>query len=108
MTISRQVTQDLQVPIQQELRLTDIELGLLPGFAYAIFYALMALPLARITLLTTSLMGSFGPLVVSYASDRLKQKGFNEMLSPRYGAIALVFLEVLAFYAFIRCGMYLP
>ena len=48
MTIDRQVMPVLQVPIQHELKLSDTQLGLLTGLAYALFYAIMALPLARI------------------------------------------------------------
>jgi len=36
------------VAIQHDLHLTDTELGLLTGLAYALFYGTMALPLARI------------------------------------------------------------
>ena len=48
MTIDRQVMAVLQVPIQHELHFSDTQLGLLTGLAYALFYATMALPLARI------------------------------------------------------------
>jgi len=48
MAIDRDVMRVLQVPIQKSLNLTDTELGLLTGIAYALFYATMAIPLARI------------------------------------------------------------
>ncbi len=48
MTVDRQVMQVLQVPIQHDLKLTDTQLGFLTGLAYVLFYATMALPLARI------------------------------------------------------------
>lgn len=37
----------LQVPIKQELGLSDAQLGLLTGLAFAVFYATLAIPIAR-------------------------------------------------------------
>jgi predicted MFS family arabinose efflux permease len=48
MAIDRDVMRVLQVPIQKSLNLTDTELGLLTGIAYALFYATMAIPVARV------------------------------------------------------------
>lgn len=46
--IDRQIISILQEPIKQELSLSDTQLGLLTGVAFAIFYVLMGLPIARL------------------------------------------------------------
>lgn len=46
--IDRQVLGILQESIKEDLGLTDLELGLLTGFTFAIFYALMGIPIARL------------------------------------------------------------
>lgn len=46
--IDRTVLSILQEPIKQELGLSDGQLGLLTGFAFALFYATLSLPIARL------------------------------------------------------------
>jgi MFS family permease len=38
----------LMVPIKADLRLSDAQLGLLTGFAFAAFYSILGIPLARL------------------------------------------------------------
>jgi predicted MFS family arabinose efflux permease len=38
----------LLVPIQDHLQVTDTQMGLLHGFTFAIFYAVMGLPISRL------------------------------------------------------------
>ena len=45
--IDRQILSILQEPIKAELGLSDTQLGLLTGFAFAVFYVVMGLPIAR-------------------------------------------------------------
>ena len=45
--IDRQILSILQEPIKQELSLSDTQLGLMTGFAFALFYVVMGLPIAR-------------------------------------------------------------
>ena len=45
--IDRQLLAILQESIKLELTLTDSQLGLLTGFAFAIFYVVAGLPIAR-------------------------------------------------------------
>jgi MFS family permease len=45
--IDRQILAILQEPIKAELGLSDTQLGLLTGFAFALFYVVMGLPIAR-------------------------------------------------------------
>ncbi len=45
--IDRQLLSILQEPIKEELALSDGQLGLLTGFAFALFYVLAGLPIAR-------------------------------------------------------------
>src|SRR5262245_14370872 len=46
--IDRQIVVILQESIKQEMGLSDAQLGLLSGFAFAIFYATLGLPIARL------------------------------------------------------------
>lgn len=46
--LDRQVISLLVEPIKADLRISDTQIGLLQGAAFAIFYALLGLPLARI------------------------------------------------------------
>lgn len=46
--IDRQVISLLVEPIKGELAVTDTQIGLLQGFAFAVFYAVLGVPLARI------------------------------------------------------------
>ncbi len=46
--IDRQIIGILAVPIKSELALTDSQLGLMGGFAFAIFYTLLGIPIARL------------------------------------------------------------
>ena len=46
--VDRQVLSVLQQPIKEELKLTDGQLGLLQGFAFAIFYSILGIPIARL------------------------------------------------------------
>jgi sugar phosphate permease len=45
--VDRQILSILQEPIKAELGLSDTQLGLLTGFAFAVFYIVMGLPIAR-------------------------------------------------------------
>jgi MFS family permease len=45
--VDRQIIALLIVPIQADLQITDTQFSLLIGFAFALFYAIMGLPLAR-------------------------------------------------------------
>ena len=46
--IDRQIVTILQEPIKRDLGLSDAQLGLLSGFAFAIFYATLGIPIARL------------------------------------------------------------
>jgi MFS family permease len=46
--IDRQIVGILAVPIKTELRLSDLELALMGGAAFAIFYTLLGIPVARL------------------------------------------------------------
>lgn len=45
--VDRQILNILAEPIKRDLRLADWQLGLLTGFAFALFYTVLGLPLAR-------------------------------------------------------------
>ncbi|ESZ88117.1 MAG: MFS transporter [Blastomonas sp. CACIA14H2] len=45
--VDRTILSILQIPIKQELGLSDGQLGALTGFAFALFYATLSLPIAR-------------------------------------------------------------
>jgi MFS family permease len=46
--IDRQIVSILQEPIKRDLGLSDAQLGLLTGFAFAVFYATLGIPIARL------------------------------------------------------------
>jgi sugar phosphate permease len=46
--IDRQIIGILAVPIKAELRLSDSQLGLMGGLAFALFYTLLGIPIARL------------------------------------------------------------
>lgn len=46
--IDRQIVAILAEPIRRDLELTDLQIGLMSGFAFAIFYATLGIPLARL------------------------------------------------------------
>jgi MFS family permease len=46
--IDRQIVGILAVPIKTELRLSDSQLGLMGGLAFALFYTLLGIPIARL------------------------------------------------------------
>lgn len=46
--IDRQIVAILSVPIKEDLQLSDTELGLMTGFAFAFFYTLLGVPVARL------------------------------------------------------------
>jgi predicted MFS family arabinose efflux permease len=46
--IDRQILTILQVPIKLEFGLSDTQLGLLTGFSFAVFYAALGIPIARL------------------------------------------------------------
>lgn len=46
--IDRQIVTILQEPIKADLKLSDTQLGLLTGLSFALFYATMGLPVARL------------------------------------------------------------
>ncbi len=61
--IDRTILAVLQQPIKEELKLSDAQLGLLGGFAFAAFYATLGVPIARLaerrsrrTIITISLV----------------------------------------------------
>src|SRR5690606_3017805 len=45
--IDRNIMAVLVTPIQQDLQITDSQFALLHGFAFAVFYTLLGLPIAR-------------------------------------------------------------
>src|SRR5579863_5080549 len=45
--LDRTIISLLVIPIEQDLGLTDTELSLVQGFSFALFYALLGLPIAR-------------------------------------------------------------
>src|SRR3546814_19696719 len=45
--LDRQIVNILAEPIKDSLKLSDTELGLLAGPAFAVFYALLGIPIAR-------------------------------------------------------------
>ncbi|MEI8646788.1 MFS transporter [Paraglaciecola sp. Hal342] len=45
--VDRQILVILQEPIKAELGLSDTQLGLLTGFAFALFYVVVGIPIAR-------------------------------------------------------------
>ena len=49
--IDRQILVILQEPIKAELDLSDTQLGLLTGFAFAVFYVTLGIPIARLSLI---------------------------------------------------------
>ena len=46
--IDRQILSILLQPIKEDLKISDTALGFLTGFAFAIFYTVAGIPLARI------------------------------------------------------------
>ena len=46
--IDRQILNLLVEPIQQDLNLSDTQISLLQGIAFALFYTLMGIPIARL------------------------------------------------------------
>ncbi len=46
--LDRTITSLLVIPIEHDLGLNDTEMGLLQGFSFALFYALLGLPIARL------------------------------------------------------------
>ena len=46
--LDRQILAILLQSIKEELRLTDVQLGLLSGTAFGVFYATLGIPIARI------------------------------------------------------------
>ena len=46
--VDRTILSILQIPIKSELGLSDTQLGALTGFAFALFYATLSLPIARL------------------------------------------------------------
>jgi MFS family permease len=46
--IDRQILNILQVPIKEEMGLTNTQLGLLTGFSFALFYVFAGIPIARV------------------------------------------------------------
>ena len=45
--VDRQIVNILAEPIKRDLQISDTQLGLLTGFAFAVFYAVLGLPIAR-------------------------------------------------------------
>ena len=78
--IDRTILSVLQQPIKEELKLTDGQLGLLGGFAFAILYSTLGIPIARLaerrsrrsiitaSLLIWSVMTALCGIAQSYAS----------------------------------------
>ena len=46
--VDRQILAILLPPIKEELRLSDLQLGLLSGTAFGLFYATLGVPIARL------------------------------------------------------------
>src|SRR3546814_5166699 len=46
--VDRHIMSILSVPIQKELHLTDTQVGLMGGTAFALFYSLLGVPIARL------------------------------------------------------------
>ncbi len=46
--IDRQILSILLQPIKEDLQVSDTAMGFLTGFAFAVFYAIAGLPLARV------------------------------------------------------------
>src|SRR4051812_17469501 len=46
--VDRYIMSILAVPIQAELHLSDTQLGLMSGTAFALFYSLLGVPIARL------------------------------------------------------------
>lgn len=45
--VDRQIVNILAEPIKRDLQISDTQLGLLTGFAFAVFYAVLGIPIAR-------------------------------------------------------------
>jgi MFS transporter, Spinster family, sphingosine-1-phosphate transporter len=87
--LDRQVINVLAEPIRRELNLSDTQLGLLTGLAFAMFYSLVSLPLGRlvdnlrsnrITLVSASLAVWSGMTVLSGVAQ-----SFSHLLMARIG-----------------------
>ena len=46
--VDRQILSMLVEPIKRDLQVSDTQIGLLQGFAFAVFYTLVGLPLGRL------------------------------------------------------------
>src|SRR3546814_17329808 len=51
--VDRHIMSILSVPIQKELHLTDTQVGLMGGTAFALFYSLLGVPIARLAYATS-------------------------------------------------------
>ncbi|MHB8448479.1 MAG: MFS transporter, partial [Rudaea sp.] len=65
--VDRQILAILKEPIAADLHLSDTDLGLLGGFAFALFYSVLAIPVAwladrysRVWIITTGLLAWSG------------------------------------------------
>ena len=85
--VDRQIIGMLAVPIKRDLGLTDTQLGLMGGFAFAIFYTLLAVPVARLADRggRTRLIGiALGVWSLMTAACGLAQ-GFGQLFLARVG-----------------------
>lgn len=85
--IDRQVIGILSEPIKQELKLSDMQLGLLTGLAFSLFYSAIGIPIAhfadrgdRVKILAAatfawSLMTGLGALAINYLTLLLARAG---------------------------------
>ena len=119
--VDRQIVSILAVPIKSDLVLTDSQLGLLGGLAFALFYTLLGIPIARLAdrvnrvwivtlaLGTWSLMTAVCGLAQSFAQLFLARVGVgvgeSGGVSPSYSLICDYFpiherARALAVYSF--------
>ena len=79
--VDRQIIGILAVPIKADLGLTDTQLGLLGGFAFALFYTFLAIPIAILADEITTRPSTFAG-GLSFGADLLFASGlvFDERL----------------------------
>lgn len=85
--MDRTIVSILQVPIKQELGLSDAQLGALTGLSFALFYATLSLPLARLAdrwIRKTLIAGSLAVWSAMTALSGLAT-GFSSLLAFRMG-----------------------
>jgi len=123
--IDRTILSILQVPIKTELALSDSQPGALTGLSFALFYATLALPIARLSDRMvrknivaaslavwsgmTSLIGlGLGPLAVGFLSDVFMVRYGLATDSLRCAISLAVLFSLLAAWLFWRASSHLP